>query len=134
MTQLVRSKFEIDNYLRRAWYINPAVNWPTPGTGAAQSSLFLTDKMIGLAVVTLRDSATGVPRARRLMSIASAGDGRAGLTVTMQPNRARDHRRAGITVTMQPSGAAERSAATQQIMLNPIQVLHCSTHGCYVSR
>jgi hypothetical protein len=107
MTQLVRSKFGIDNYLRRAWYVNPAVNWPEPGTGAAQSSLFLADKMIGLAVVSLRDSATGITRAHQLMSMASSGD----------------QRRHGFSVTMEHSRHAERSAATKRIQSQPIKVI-----------
>jgi hypothetical protein len=40
MTALVRSKFEVDNYMRRAWYINPGFVWPTPANDFGQVILF----------------------------------------------------------------------------------------------
>jgi hypothetical protein len=73
MTSLVRSRFAIDNYIRKAWYINPGYEWPIPAGSPAQSQLSLTDKMIALAVISLRDSVTGIVRGRRLMSIVSDG-------------------------------------------------------------
>jgi hypothetical protein len=72
MTALVRSKFVIDNYLRRAWYINPGYEWPAPIGSGAQVSLSLTDKMIAIAVVSIRESSTGIIRARRLLNVVSA--------------------------------------------------------------
>jgi hypothetical protein len=65
MTRMVRSKFEINNYMRRAWYINPGYEWPSPAGTTAQSSLSLTDKMIAVAVISLRDVATGRVTGRR---------------------------------------------------------------------
>jgi hypothetical protein len=65
MTKLVRDKYQVDNYLTRAWYINPGYQWPVPQGVAAQSQLALTDKMIAVAVISLRDATTGVIRARR---------------------------------------------------------------------
>jgi hypothetical protein len=65
MTRLVRSRFAIDNYMRRAWYINPGYTWPIPTGGSAQSTLLLSDKMIAVAVITLRNVATGLITGRR---------------------------------------------------------------------
>lgn len=67
MTRIVREKFGIDNYMKRAWYINPGYQWPTPPGTSAQSVLSLTDKMIAVAVVSMRNVATGVVTARRLV-------------------------------------------------------------------
>jgi hypothetical protein len=69
MTRMVRSKFEINNYMRRAWYINPGYEWPPPTGSSAQSSLSLTDKMIAVAVISLRDVATGAVTGRRSVSL-----------------------------------------------------------------
>jgi hypothetical protein len=68
MTSLVRSKFGIDNYLRKAWYVNPGYMWPAPAGTSATSRLHLTDKMIALAVVSMRDVSTGVIRSRRYLA------------------------------------------------------------------
>jgi hypothetical protein len=65
MTRMVRDKFEINNYMRRAWYINPGYEWPVPTGAVAQSALSLADKMIAVAVISLRDVATGSVTARR---------------------------------------------------------------------
>lgn len=68
MTDLIRDKYEINNLLSRAWYVNPGFPWPTP---SGSTSLQLADKMIAVAAVTLRDTATGKTAGRRLLNIVN---------------------------------------------------------------
>lgn len=67
MTSLVRSKFSINDRINRAWYINPGHKWPTVPGAPAQSVLLLSDRLIAIAVVSLRDGGGNIVR-RRLMS------------------------------------------------------------------
>jgi cysteine-rich repeat protein len=77
MTQLVRSKYEINDMLSRAWYINPGYTWPSAG---GLSALYLTDKMIAVAAITLRDSVTDQTAGRRLLNIVTSPDGTTDIT------------------------------------------------------
>ena len=65
MTRLVREKFDIDNYMKRAWYINPGYQWPAPPGAPVRDILLPTDKMIVVAVVSMRNVKTGVVTSRR---------------------------------------------------------------------
>lgn len=70
-TNLVRSKYAINDGMRKAWMINPGFNWPVPNK-KAQSILQLSDKTIFIAVFTINDAGGNVLR-RRLMSVVSDG-------------------------------------------------------------
>lgn len=75
MTSLVRSQFAIDNHMRSAWYLNPGYDWPRASVGTTlEAALAMSDKVIFIAVVSLRETATGRVTARRLLSINSDGE------------------------------------------------------------
>ena len=70
MTTLLRSKYDVDDRIRKAWFINPANKWSIQSTGA-QSRLLLSDKMIMYAVIVLKDGNGKIMR-RRLLSFSSS--------------------------------------------------------------
>lgn len=69
MTSLLRSKYDIDDRVRKAWFINPANRWTIQSTGA-QSRLLLSDRLIIFAVIVLNDGNGRIMR-RRLLSFSS---------------------------------------------------------------
>lgn len=69
MTTLLRSKYDVDDRIRKAWFINPANKWSIQSTGA-QSRLLLSDRMIMYAVIVLKDGNGKIMR-RRLLSFSS---------------------------------------------------------------
>jgi hypothetical protein len=71
MTGILRSKYSIDDRVRKAWFINPGHKWRRSSTGV-QSQLLLSDKLIVFAVVTLNDGAGNVLR-RRMLEFPSFG-------------------------------------------------------------
>jgi hypothetical protein len=71
MTQIVVSKYEIDERSKLAWYIHPGYAWPIIPGGPAQSSLAVSDKLIIIAVISIRDSITGTIVRRRLLQTSS---------------------------------------------------------------
>jgi cysteine-rich repeat protein len=78
MTKLVREKYALDNYLRRAWYINPGFTWPIPARSTGPNAIptpALSDKMLAVASITLRNAQTGGVSSRRLMTIVSSPEG-----------------------------------------------------------
>ena len=70
MTSLLRRNFDIDDRVRKAWFVNPGNRWTIPMTTGYQSDLLLSDRLIVTAVITLNDGAGNLLR-RRLMSFAS---------------------------------------------------------------
>jgi hypothetical protein len=116
--RIVHSRFAINNYMRRAWYINPGYEWPTPYGSTAQSSLSLTDKMIAVAVVSLRDAVTGVIRARRLLSIVSS-NGKTVVANAPEPRRAAELGEQ-LQLVPKPSGPSELQAAVALLKEQPI--------------
>lgn len=70
MTELVRSTFGIDDRVRKAWFVNPAVRWVARGLEGTQSELLMSDKLIVFAVITLNDRTTGNVLRRRLLSFS----------------------------------------------------------------
>jgi hypothetical protein len=72
MTSLVRSNFDIDDRINRAWLVNPGNKWIVPMSNGYQSDLLLSDRLIIVAVITLNDGNGNVLR-RRLMSFATPG-------------------------------------------------------------
>lgn len=77
MTRLVRSNFDIDDRVRKAWFLNPGNRWNIPMTNGYQSDLLLSDRLIAVAVITLNDKDGKILR-RRLMSFATAAAGNGG--------------------------------------------------------
>ena len=91
MTEILRAKYEIDDRVQKAWFINPGMlfsmiftkdktmnannewyaghKWRRASTGV-QSQLLLSDKLIMFAVITLNDGSGNVLR-RRMLSIAA---------------------------------------------------------------
>lgn len=77
MTSLIRSKYDVDDRIRKAWFINPANkwtispsnNWTAQYTGT-QSRLLLSDRLIMFAVIVLNDGNGKIMR-RRLLSFSS---------------------------------------------------------------
>lgn len=67
MTQIVASKYEIDGRSKLAWYIHPGYAWPIIPGGPSQSVLAVSDKLIIIAVISIRDSITGTVVRRRLL-------------------------------------------------------------------
>ncbi len=73
MTTLVRTTFGIDDRVRKAWFVNPAVRWTARGLETTQAELLMSDKLIVFAVITLNDRTTGGVLRRRLLSFSPAG-------------------------------------------------------------
>jgi hypothetical protein len=73
MTDLVRSNFEINDRVNKAWFIHPGNRWNVPLTSGAQSSLLLTDKLILFAMITLNDGAGNILR-RRLLAFSPGAE------------------------------------------------------------
>jgi len=71
-TQLVRTKYGINDRYNKAWFVNPGYPWAARAGSAAQSTLSLSDKTIIVAVVSL-DDGTGMNRRRMLLQVM--GDG-----------------------------------------------------------
>lgn len=73
MTGLVRSRYAIDDRIKKAYYINPGHKWVAPQGSTYQSLLKLSDKMIALAAVVLMDGQGNQVR-RRLLSTVVEGN------------------------------------------------------------
>lgn len=72
MTSLVRQRFSLDNYMRRGWFVNPGFAWSKSVVGSDMETLLtMSDKVLILAVMSLRETGTGRLTARRLLSVAS---------------------------------------------------------------
>lgn len=69
MTSLVRNTFGIDDRVRKAWFVNPAVRWTAAGKEGSQAELLMSDRLIVFAVITLNDRQGNVLR-RRLLSFS----------------------------------------------------------------
>lgn len=74
MTTLVRSRYAIDDRMKKAYYINPGHKWVAPAGSTYQSLLKLSDKMIAVAVVVLMDGQGNQVRRRLLSTVSSSGD------------------------------------------------------------
>lgn len=65
MTSILRSKYSVDDRVRKAWFINPGHKWRRASTGV-QSQLLLSDRVIIFAAVTLNDGSGNILRRRML--------------------------------------------------------------------
>lgn len=65
MTSILRSRYDLDDRVRKAWFINPGRKWRRATTGV-QSQLLLSDKVIIFAVITLNDGSGNILRRRML--------------------------------------------------------------------
>jgi hypothetical protein len=66
MTSTVQTRKGLDNGMSRAWYINPTFTWKR--VDSTQTGAYLTDYMIGVLAISLRDTA-GAVVSRRLLSM-----------------------------------------------------------------
>jgi hypothetical protein len=66
MTTTVKTRKGLDDAMKRAWYINPTFSWKR--VGSDETNPYLTDYMIGVAAISLRDNAGAIVR-RRLLSM-----------------------------------------------------------------
>lgn len=67
-TQIVRSRYNINDRYKKAWFINPGYPWSAKAGSSTQSILSLSDKTIMVAVVAL-DDGTGTTRRRMLLQV-----------------------------------------------------------------
>jgi cysteine-rich repeat protein len=74
MTDIVRTKYAIDNRLSRAWYVNPGFNWPIHLQDSKQTYFQLADQMIVIAAVSLHglDPVDPSPARRRILQVATS--------------------------------------------------------------
>eukprot|EP00961_Rhodomonas_salina_P010718 143875-Rhodomonas_salina.1 len=70
-TNLVRTKYAINDHYNKAWYLNPGYPWAAQAGSSQQSILSLSDKTIWLIAFTLDGLNTG---RRMLMQVGSQGD------------------------------------------------------------
>lgn len=62
----MRTRYSINDRYNRGWMISPSYNWP-------QGRIALSDRMIALVIISLRDSANGNTVTRRLLAATYGG-------------------------------------------------------------
>jgi hypothetical protein len=110
MTSLVRRNFNIDDRVRKAWFVNPGNRWNIPMSNGYQSDLLLSDKIIIVAMITLNDGDGNVLR-RRLLSFSSSSSSSSASSGEMATLLSDDHGvvvpRMGRALLQSPLSASE---------------------------
>lgn len=72
-TNMVRSRYAINDRYKKAWFINPGYPWSVQANSGAQSVLSLSDRTVIVAVVSLDDGSGFTGRRRMLLQVTSNG-------------------------------------------------------------